>query len=63
MTRSITAALSVLVSLLGHGQIVISEACSKNLDLIQDPFGDTPDWIELHNQGTEAVELTGLFLS
>ena len=63
MARFLAAALTILMSMYGHGQLVISEACSKNLDLIQDPFGDTPDWIELHNQGTEAVELTGLFLS
>lgn len=63
MARHSTTALSALISLIGHGQVVVSEACSKNLDLIYDTFGATPDWIELHNRGTEAVQLAGFHLS
>ncbi|HNU58068.1 MAG TPA: lamin tail domain-containing protein, partial [Flavobacteriales bacterium] len=44
-------------------QVVLNEACSKNLDLITDAFGATPDWVELHNSGSEPVDLTGYHLS
>lgn len=43
-------------------QITINEACSKNVLGTADG-NDFPDWIELHNTGPDAFELTGLFLS
>ena len=60
------ASLSMYAALHALGmlcQVVVNEACSKNLDLITDAFGATPDWVELHNTGTEAMDLTGYHLS
>ncbi|MCB9164544.1 MAG: CotH kinase family protein [Flavobacteriales bacterium] len=60
------ASLSMYAALHALGmmcQVVVNEACSKNLDLITDAFGATPDWVELYNTGTEAVDLTGYHLS
>ncbi|MBL7963509.1 MAG: lamin tail domain-containing protein, partial [Flavobacteriales bacterium] len=44
------------------GQVRINEACSKNVVGTADG-DDFPDWIELHNPGSDAIDLAGLFLS
>jgi len=41
----------------------INEVVSDNGTSFIDAAGDTPDWIELHNPGTAAVELAGYGLS
>jgi hypothetical protein len=43
--------------------VVISEIMAAGNDSIRDPQGELEDWIELHNAGTEQVDLRGLFLS
>ena len=43
-------------------QVVINEYCAAN-NSYADAFGTTPDWIELHNSGGGAVDLTGYYLS
>lgn len=43
-------------------QIVINEYCAANNSL-NDAFGKTPDWIELHNSGATNIDLTGYYLS
>jgi len=56
----------ILLFLMGHflvAQVVINEACSDNESLIEDEFGEYPDWIELHNIGTQAVDISGWWLS
>lgn len=47
----------------GIGQVVVNEACSKNLGNASDTQGATTDWIELHNAGSSAVDLSGYHLS
>jgi hypothetical protein len=44
-------------------QVVINEYTSSNVDELRDELGETPDWIELHNPGATAVDLTGWGLS
>ena len=44
-----------------QGQVVISEVDAFGYH--QDRLGRGEDWIELHNAGTSAVYLGGLFLS
>lgn len=44
-------------------QIVINEGCNKNFASITDEDGESEDWIELYNAGTEAVDLFGYALS
>ncbi len=46
-----------------EGTLIISEVMAENLTTIADEDGDYPDWIELHNQGTEPVNLEGFGLS
>ena len=44
-------------------QLVINEVSSKNGDVLFDADGDSPDWIEIYNTGTNTVDLTGYYLS
>ena len=44
-------------------QIVINEVCSKNASVIEDEFGETPDWIELYNNTNTSINLEGYFIS
>ena len=43
--------------------IRITELIASNDEGLEDAEGRTPDWIELHNAGTSAVNLSGLFLT
>ena len=45
------------------GQVVINEIMAANESAFADNSGDTPDWIELYNSGTESADLTNWFLS
>jgi hypothetical protein len=47
----------------GMGQIVISEFMEKNRATLQDEDGDFSDWIELYNQSTQTVSLSGWSIS
>lgn len=45
------------------GQIHINEVCSSNENIIFDSDGDSRDWIEIFNAGSESVDLNGFYLS
>ena len=45
------------------GQLVINELLASNQGGLRDEDGDSPDWIELRNLGTERVELAGWTLT
>lgn len=60
--RFIGLSVLLLVSCGASAQLVINEACSKNAVSVADG-DDFPDWIELHNTGISAVDLSGLYLS
>jgi hypothetical protein len=44
-------------------QVVINEGSNKNYSTLADEEGEFPDWIELYNAGTSAVNLEGYALS
>ena len=44
-------------------QVVINEGCNKNYQTGIDEDGDSEDWIELHNAGATAVDLSAYYLS
>lgn len=46
-----------------HAQVLINEGSSRNYRTIADEDGDHPDWIELHNAGSEWVNLQGYALT
>ncbi len=39
--------------------VVMTEVQARNKVTLRTPRGDTPDWIEVHNPGTQPVDLTG----
>ena len=66
MIKIITIFLSVfiLTVISGKGQnVVINEIMASNQKTIYDEDGDTPDWIELFNMGSEQIDLSGFSLS
>lgn len=46
-----------------QGAVRISEFLAENDGLLRDEDGETPDWIELQNDGVTAVNLDGWFLT
>lgn len=44
-------------------QVVINEYSCSNMTGLVDAFGEREDWIELYNNNTSALDLTGWFLS
>lgn len=55
--------LAWLASIPASAQLVINEVCSKNYRVLADPYDRYPDWIELHNAGSESVQLDQFYLS
>lgn len=45
------------------GGVVINELCAENHGSLRDEDGNTPDWVELFNNGSEAADLSGWHLS
>jgi len=52
----------VLVNVV-HAQLYINEFMASNDAAFPGPQGDFPDWIEIYNAGTEAVNLSGYYMS
>src|SRR5688572_10976809 len=46
-----------------HAQVRVNEVMSSNGATLQDENGDSPDWVELYNAGSAAVDLGGFGLS
>ncbi|HUF60585.1 MAG TPA: lamin tail domain-containing protein [Verrucomicrobiales bacterium] len=60
----VATALFCLAASSVHARIVISELQAVNDSTLTDKeFGDYEDWIELHNEGTEDVNLEGWYLT
>jgi hypothetical protein len=59
--------IALLIFLFGstliNAQIIINEGCNKNYNALIDEEGDAPDWIELFNSGSVAVDLSNFALS
>ncbi|MDQ2077993.1 CotH kinase family protein [Marinimicrobium sp. ABcell2] len=62
MARSLLLFL-ICLALPAYSQVVINEIQSSNGITVDDEDGDSEDWIELYNGGTEAVSLDGYWLS
>ncbi len=45
------------------GSLVISEIMAKNHATLSDEDGEQPDWIELHNTSSRAIDLSGFIVS
>ena len=66
MTKILPAILLVLFSLIyteAYSQLLLNEMMSYNFTVLEDQFGEYPDWIEIYNSGTEEVYLGDYWLS
>ena len=48
---------------MASADIILSEVMTNNVTTLLDEDGESPDWIELHNDGDAAVDLGGYFLT
>jgi hypothetical protein len=55
--------VSTIVALHGQTSVAITEFLAKNRTTLPDGTGQFSDWLELHNSGTEPIDLTGWFLT
>lgn len=66
-TGRFLAPLYILLTLMmarpAAAQVVINEIMASNSTGITDEDGDHEDWIELYNTGSDAIDLTGYWLS
>jgi hypothetical protein len=63
MRALIILILSLSSMLFVHSQVVINEFLASNMNGIIDEDNEYPDWIEIYNEGTEALDLFGYGLS
>lgn len=59
MKKSLLLITMLSISLLSFAQVSINELCPANNSTLYDEDGETPDWIELYNAGSSAVNLAG----
>ena len=59
----VLAAMSLVFTCHLFGQVTLTEFMATGNTVIADEDGDYPDWIEVHNGGTNAVNLDGWFLT
>src|SRR5688572_2035520 len=53
----LSSVLPVLIPVYAPAQVIINEVCTYNGAVLEDEDGDEPDWIELYNSGSLAVDL------
>ncbi len=62
--RSIARSMLVVFVWVGTVQaVVINEFMADNGGVVSDPQGDADDWIELYNASTDAVDISGWYLT
>ncbi|OIQ37686.1 MAG: hypothetical protein BM555_00400 [Crocinitomix sp. MedPE-SWsnd] len=61
--KTLLTACSLMFLLTANSQVIINEYSCSNSNGPTDAYGDTPDWIELHNIGATAFDLSGYYLS
>lgn len=50
-------------TLIETGTLIINEICASSITTLRDEDGEYPDWIELYNAGTKAIDLSNYALS
>lgn len=45
------------------GQLIMNEMMASNASTLEDQFNEFPDWIEIYNAGSEAIQLENYWLS
>jgi len=46
-----------------HRPLAVNEFMASNSNSMQDPQGQYDDWIEIHNYGSDAIDLGGMYLT
>lgn len=59
----VAALLAASFAPVASADILLSEVMTNNLDTLLDEDGESPDWIELYNDGDASVPLGGYFLT
>lgn len=59
MTKTLLIATLSIIPFILSAQVLISEVAPSNTGQIQDEDGERPDWMELYNAGSSAVNLGG----
>jgi len=55
--------LTMVVNSSSGQEVVLNELMAANVSILEDEDGDYPDWIEIHNRGTQYITLDGFYLS
>ena len=63
MSKYVLLSLLLSFQLSFSQEVVINEIMASNQSTIYDEDGDTPDWIELYNKGTEQIDISGFGMS
>ena len=63
MKKTISILFSLFILLNSHTQVLINEYSAANNSNYADNYGNFEDWFELYNNSTNAVDLTGWYLS
>ena len=63
LLKGLALAFGVLISTFSQAQVVINEFMADNVSYIGDQNGEFDDWIEIYNNGSSSISLTGWFLS
>lgn len=61
--KSLLTSCLLLFTAMGYSQVIINEYSCSNQNGPTDAYGDNVDWVELHNIGATAFDLSGYFLS
>ena len=60
---SILFAIFTVGSVEADGSIVINELMASNSNSQADPQGQYDDWIEIHNNGSDVLQIGGMYLT
>ncbi len=66
MTKRSLTILLILLSFVytdSHSQLLLNELMSNNFTILEDQFGEHPDWIEIYNSGDEDIHLENYWIS
>ncbi|MEO9533586.1 MAG: CotH kinase family protein [Crocinitomicaceae bacterium] len=61
--KSLLTSLTILFCASLNAQVIINEYSCSNSNGPTDTYGDRSDWVELHNTGATAFDLSGYYLS
>ena len=63
MNRNLLLILASLFFIIAKAQVVINEISPSNISLLEDNYGEFPDWVELYNKGNSTINLKNYSLS